>query len=65
MDKKELKKAINILMKANGVILDLPTYMMEDMAENGDIDALHTANVVEEIADYLYTILASLEAQGK
>lgn len=65
MDKKEIKKAISILMKANGVILDLPLYMMEDMAENADVDALHTANVVEEIADYLDMVLASLEAQGK
>ncbi len=65
MDKEEIKKAISILTEANGIILDLPMHMMEDMAENADVDALHAANVVEEIADYLDMILASLETQGK
>lgn len=65
MDKEEIKAAIEILMKANGAILDLPLYMMEELAENADVDALHTANAVEEIADYLDMILASLEVQGK
>lgn len=65
MDKEEIKATIEILMKAHSTILDLPLYMMKELAENADVDAFHTANAVEEIADYLETILASLEAQGK
>lgn len=52
MTNKEIKQIIETLKLAEEHLLDLPLDWQEEAADS-DIDTLHTANTISEIADFL------------
>jgi hypothetical protein len=53
MKSEEIKKIIKALKLAEENLLDLPLEWQEEAAEENDIDTLHIANIISEIADFL------------